>query len=145
MRKIVLTAMVLFAGGLATVSSSGCLGGACRAASPLIQRGTIYADDATAALNRVQLVFDSLNLDTDARKEVAVAMAKAWEALRASQALLMAASDACSGVDVMLVFADFISAWKNIEMLLSEHATASQDEGFGAYEPAIVRKASQHE
>lgn len=142
MRKQILSIIVLAAATGLGIGSSGCnLNGVCGAAMPLIQGAIIYGDDAEASLNRVQLMFDSMQLPEALAKKVEVAMAKAWDALRGAQHALIGANDACAKVDIMLVFAEFIQAWKHVSSLLSESSPNLQAGALEAYAPAIVRKA----
>jgi hypothetical protein len=109
---------------------------------PVIQKAQVYGDDAEAALHRLKLTFDSMNLPPAVQARVKTEMARAWDALRVAQAALLTAVDGCRGADAVTVFEDFIKVWNGLELILGEHSEQLQSSGdLSSFAPAIVRKA----
>ena len=102
------------------VSVSGCAGwfeSACTKALPLLNQGDGLINDAQDALLQAEAMVEHIR-DDDARAKAKLAAATAREKLRRAEALLHAASQACTAPDLPSIFKVFADAWDLLKPFL---------------------------
>jgi len=102
------------------ISASGCahLNQSCATALPLLSQGNVLINDAQDALAQAQTVV-SLISDEAKRQKAEAAIAEARSALRVTESMLHAASEACTAPDLPSLFQAFAQAWEVVRSYLS--------------------------
>jgi hypothetical protein len=93
----------------------------CVKASPFIEKGLAYAQEAQTSLDQIEAAENLLPLTDAQKRDVAVLLEKARIDLRGGQQALMAANDACTSPDLISAFAQFVADWTAIEALLAKN------------------------
>jgi len=111
---------------------------ACDAALPVIARTQTLSVDAAGALEQAQAAVSMLQLPPNVAKEVAGAFERAWACLRAADASMVLAAQACTAPDVSSLYADFVLAWNAIKALVPLLGEPVAVGGVGGNKPRVA-------
>lgn len=95
--------------------------GACTKAMPSITQGQANVGEAILSVQQVVRELSGVNLTTDELNRAIETTSKANAALRAIEAALDAAAGACTTIDVVDLFKEFVTIWGSIELLFAAH------------------------
>lgn len=105
---------------VAAVCVSGCswIRGACATAMPVITAAQTYESDAQLTLRQIEQIAATLPIDDAAKAKILAALSDCEVALKGIDGALLAASSACSAPDINTLFAEFVTAWTELEPLI---------------------------
>ena len=109
------------------ISMTGCVGGldnACIQTMPVVAKGNVLINGAQDALVQAEVAFDAIK-DDNVRAKAMKALLEARSALRVSESLLHAATEACSEPNLKGVFQAFSEAWEIVRTYLSSFGGAA--------------------
>ena len=148
LRPMVTRFSILFVMLLSIVALPGCpvITSACQKTLPVLSLGQTYSQDATNALDQVQVLVNNTPLSADKKKIVQDAIDKARLALRTASTIMTSAAEACSAPNVLEAFKDFNVIWSMIKGLIGSNVGAgligvAPGSPTGISDPAVYRKA----